>query len=130
MAGIEIRQRGKLLDGSASRAVPSVVRSWTQGTLRLFRDYARSIAPVKTGVFRSSITYRTEIRNNLVEGQLSSTDVAGKTRSIEYGFPPARPDLMGRQGVYVFRRTFEKGQGLLRSQERVLEANLARELSR
>jgi hypothetical protein len=131
MAGIEITSRGTLLDGRAAGVVGTQLRAWTQGTLRLLRDHARSIAPVLTGRYRQSITYRTRmVGANGVEGELSSTDVPGKTRVIEYGFPAARPDLRGRQGRFVFQKTAMHGAGLLNSQARVLETTLARELSR
>jgi hypothetical protein len=141
MAGYEIRQKGALLDGRAPRVVARVFRSWLQGALRFARDYARSIAPVVTGTYRRSIIFRTRLRAGLVEGDLYSTDVPGKVRVIEYGFPPrlrkrqpktiAGPFITkGREARMVFHRTEQHTRGLFRTQARVLEAELVKELAR
>jgi hypothetical protein len=140
MAGYEIRQKGALLDGRAPRVVARVFRSWLQGALRFARDYARSIAPVLTGAYRRSLIFRTHLRAGLASGELYSTDIPGKVRVIEYGFPPrplARQPKSGgvrmgkgRAARMVFHRTEQHTRGLFRTQARVLEAELVKELAR
>lgn len=140
MAGLEVRQKGALLDGRAPARIAGVFRSWLQGTMRFARDYARSIAPVLTGTYRRSIVFRTRIRARMLEGEMYSTDVAGKVRVIEDGFP-ARPLKRqpksgglrmgkGREGRKVFHRTEQHTRGLFRTQQRTLEVELARELAK
>lgn len=147
-AGIEVRAKGPLFDGRASRVVEQQTRKWLQGVLRYGRDYARSVAPVLTGTFRSSIVYRTRIGRAGIEGEVASGDVLGKVKVIERGFP-ARPLARqtkkgaiptdgsfgptlrygkGRKGVFVFRRTFSRMEGLFASQSRSLAADISKEL--
>ena len=127
--GVEIRQRGPLLDGRAKTIVPATLRRWVQGTLRRMQAHARSIAPVLTGRYRTSLRYRTRVAGNIVEGTLYSDDVPGKVRVIEFGFPPRTPKHKGRVGRYVFKRTYDRYSGLLASQARVLKSDLVRDLS-
>ena len=140
MAGIEVRQRGVILTGQGGAVTARVLRRWLAGVFRVTRDYARGIAPVLTGRYRSSLIYRTHQRGAVVSGEMYSTDIPGKVRVIEYGFPPrplARqpkkgPTRMGkgRKPVYVFRRTEQHTRGLFRTQTRLLETELARELTK
>ena len=131
MAGITVKSTGALLDGRYPTVIPSVLRRWTQGVFRDMQKFAREIAPVDTGRYRASLVFRTRQSGMRVEGELYSTDIAPKVAVIERGYDPAGPrGHYRRRGVYVFRRTFDRSQGLLRSQERVLASDLARELSR
>jgi hypothetical protein len=141
MAGYEIRQKGALLDGRAARVLARVLFHRVQGMTRFARDYGRSIAPILTGTYWRSLVFRTRPRGPLVEGTMYSTDVPGKVRVIEYGFPPrlkkrqpkktAGPfRTKGREPRLVFHRTEQHMRGLFRTQTRALEVELARELSK
>lgn len=140
MAGVEVKSKGAILDGRWPGVVDTRLRRWTQGVMRLGRDYARSIAPVLTGTYRRSLRYRTALRRHVLTAELYSTDVPGKVRTIEDGFPPRPlkrqpkkgPTRMGkgREGRKVFERTHARLNSLLRTQARILETQLAKDLTR
>jgi hypothetical protein len=138
MARVEVKSKGAIFDGRYPGLIDRRLRVWTQGVMRLGRDFARSIAPVLTGTFQRSIRYRTWVRKHRLDAEIYSTDVAGKVRVIEDGFPP-RPLKRqpksggvrmgkGREGRKVFERTHARLNSLVRSQARLLEVQLAKDL--
>jgi hypothetical protein len=152
------RTTGPIFDRNAPQRVRSVSRAWMQGVARRTRDTVREFSPVATGGFRRSVVYRTWIRGDQVDGAVFSKFPEAATATIELGRNPNRPPpppgslrawmavkgidpeaedrirwaiaRRGYPGHFMFTRAYKRFRGLLNSQIRTLEVQLARELSR
>jgi hypothetical protein len=140
MAGIELKSTGALLDGRYRTVVPATLRRWVQGVLEETKRYARLISPVLTGRYRRSHRYRTTARGWDVRAEMFSDDIPGKVRVIEDGFPPRPlkrqpkrgPVRMGkgRKAERVYARSYTRMRGIYATQARLLESQLAKDLTR
>lgn len=98
-------RRGVWLTGRVESVTRPAARVGLNRLLSKARQFARIIAPVLTGRYRASLLYKTDLTDYGASGELYSTDNPEKVRIIEYGFPPARPDLRGRRPRLVFTQT-------------------------
>lgn len=126
----DVEQRGVIFTGQAPTVVRNEAGRWMIDALSDMRRYAQGIAPVDTGAYRSSLTATPPRQvGGAIEAMLFSTDIPGKVKVIEFGFPAARPDLKGRAGVFVFRRTHDTFEGAIGAAARQLGARITLRLN-
>jgi hypothetical protein len=128
--GIEISTTGPLLDGRGTAAINRAVRRFVERGVHEARERMRLVAPVLTGAYRRSLRTRVVTRGMVTTGTIYSSDIPGKVRVIEHGFPPRRPGLKGRRPRHVFRAGLNRANEYVRQAGPTVTATIATELNR